>query len=190
LTRVIVSDNIVNLIKIQICVTIKIQYMEVDYLFEIGDNIVYPMYGVGVIEGIEEKEIQGNSQRYYVINIPTNKLQVFIPTKNITNSHIRSVADKQSMDVVLDIFHYGETDRSLTWKQRYKINTDKVKTGNLKDCAEVVRDLMRIQTEKTLNPSEKTLLDKAKRIFVGELRLIEGITQVQADDLLETCINE
>jgi CarD family transcriptional regulator len=93
------------------------------------------------------------------------------------------------MDVVLDIFHYGETDRSLTWKQRYKINTDKVKTGNLKDCAEVVRDLMRIQTEKTLNPSEKTLLDKAKRIFVGELRLIEGITQVQADDLLETCIN-
>jgi CarD family transcriptional regulator len=162
--------------------------MEVEYLFEIGDKIVYPMYGVGVIEGIEEKEIQGNSQNYYVINIPANKLKVLIPIKNITNSHIRSVADKHSMEVVLSIFHNGETDRSLTWKQRYKINTDKVKSGNLKDGAEVVRDLMRIQHDKPLNPSEKTLLDKAKQIFVGELSLIEGITKVEADDMLEACL--
>jgi CarD family transcriptional regulator len=167
----------------------KEHYMEVDYLFEIGDKIVYPNYGVGVIAGIEEKEVLGKVQQYYVINIPVNKLQILIPINKISKSHIRSVADKQSMEVVLDVFHFGETDRSLTWKQRYQLNTDKIKSGSLKEGAEVVRDLMRIQNEKTLNPSEKTMLDKAKQMFVAELRLIEGISEVQADHLLGTCLN-
>lgn len=143
------------------------------------------MHGAGIIEGIEEKEIQGQTQKYYVIRIPMNNMQVLMPMNNILNSRIRSVSDKLSLEVVLDIFHHGESDRSLSWKERYKINSDKVRSGKLIEGAEVVRDLTRIQNEKTLNSSEKQMLDNAKRILVGELGLIRGITEVQATDLLK-----
>ncbi|TWI59326.1 CarD family transcriptional regulator [Halalkalibacter nanhaiisediminis] len=154
-------------------------------MFEIGNNIIYPMHGAGIIVGIEEKEIQGEVQNYYVIKIITNNMQVLIPINNITNSHIRAVADKLSMEVVLDIFHNGETDKSLSWKHRYKINSEKIKSGKLKEGAEVVRDLMRIENEKNLNSSDKQLLNTARKILVGELRLIRGISEVQATDLLK-----
>jgi CarD family transcriptional regulator len=166
----------------------NIQYMEVDYLFEIGDNIIYPMHGAGVIEGIEEKEIQGQTQEYYVIKIPMNKMQVLIPIKSIINSRIRLVADKRSMEAVMDIFYHGESDSSLTWKERFKINTDKMRTGKLKEGAEVVRDLTRLQNEKNLNSGEKQMLDNARKILIGELGLIKGITELQATDLLKMSI--
>ncbi|WP_409305626.1 CarD family transcriptional regulator [Peribacillus sp. SCS-155] len=163
--------------------------MEVDYLFQIGDKIIYPMHGAGVIEGIEEKEIQGQTQKYYVIKMLMNNMQVLIPIKNVTNLRIRSVENKISMENVLDIVNQGESDRSLSWKQRYQINSDKMRTGKLQEGAEVVRDLTRIQSEKTLNSSEKQMLQNAKKILVGELGLIRGITEVQASDLLKTIIN-
>lgn len=155
-----------------------------DLLFEIGDNIIYPMHGTGVIEGIEEKEIQGQTQKYFIIKIPMNNLKVSIPIKNITNSHIRSVADKLSMEKVLDIFHYGESDTSLSWKQRFKINSDKMKSGKFQEGAEVVRDLTRIQSGKALNSSEKQMLDNARKILIGEIGVIQGITELQAKDML------
>jgi CarD family transcriptional regulator len=157
-------------------------------LFEIGDNIIYPMHGAGVIEGIEEKEIQGKTQEYYVIKIPMNKMQVLIPIKNITNSHIRLIADMRSMEDVMDIFYHGESDLSLTWKERFKINSDKMRSGKLKEGAEVVRDLTRLQMEKNLNSGEKQMLDNARKILIGELGLIRGITELQATDLLKMSI--
>lgn len=162
-----------------------IHYTEVDYLFKIGDHIMYPMHGAGIIEGIEDKEIQGEIQQYFVIKIPMNNMQVLIPLKKIKNSHIRSVADDQAIKNILDIFHNGESDSSLTWKQRYKINSDKMKTGKFQESAEVVRDLMRIQNDKALNSSEKQMLDNAKKMLVSELGIIRGISEVQASNLLK-----
>ncbi|CAM4041810.1 CarD family transcriptional regulator [Mesobacillus zeae] len=154
-------------------------------MFEIGDNIIYPMHGAGTIEGIEEKEVLGEIRQYYVIKIPMNNMQVLIPVKNISKSHIRSIADKLTMESVLDLFHNGSTDRSLPWKQRFKMNSDKLRTGKLKEVAEVVRDLTRIHGTKPLNSSEKQMLDNAKKILIGEVSLVNGITSNQANDLLQ-----
>jgi CarD family transcriptional regulator len=161
----------------------------VDDLFKIGDNIVYPMHGAGVIEAIEEKEVLGEIQQYYVIKMPINNMQVMIPIKKILNSRIRSVVDVLVLENVLHVFHNGESDRSLTWKERYKSNMEKMKTGEIQEGAEVVRDLMRINKEKALNTSEKQMLDSARRIFVSELGLIKGITEIQATDLLNAKIS-
>ncbi|MGO4886259.1 CarD family transcriptional regulator [Anaerobacillus sp. MEB173] len=155
-------------------------------MFEIGEKIIYPMHGSGVIEGIEEKEIQGQIEKYYVVSIPTKNLQVLIPFNKIENSGIRLVADQNSMDNVLDIFHHGESGETLSWKQRYKLNSDKMKSGKLQECAEVVRDLSRIQTEKKLNSSEKQMLDNATKILINEFGLIRGISAAEAADLLKT----
>jgi CarD family transcriptional regulator len=157
----------------------RLPYMEVDYLFQIGDNIVYPMHGVGIIKAIEEKEISGEKQQYYVIKMLIGNMQVMIPTGKILSSSIRPVTDIIALIHIINIFHHGESDRLLPWKQRYKVNTDKIKTGKIQECTEVVRDLMRMKKEKALNTSEKKMLDNAHEFLISELGLIKGITENQ-----------
>ncbi|KMP34179.1 transcription factor YdeB [Bacillus albus] len=153
--------------------------MEVDYLFQIGDNIVYPMHGAGIIKAVEEKEIAGEKQQYYVIKMSGSNMEVMIPAERILSSNIRPVTDITAIAHILDVFQHGESDRLLTWKQRYKLNTDKIKTGKIQEGAEVVRDLLRMQKEKALNASEKKMLDNAQEFLISELGLIEGITESQ-----------
>ncbi|KMJ56661.1 transcription factor YdeB [Bacillus sp. LL01] len=153
--------------------------MEVDYLFNIGDNIVYPMHGVGIIKDIEEKEISGEKQQYYVIRMLISNMQVMIPTGKILSSSVRPVTDIIALKHIIDIFQHGESDRLLPWKQRFKVNTDKIKTGKIQEGAEVVRDLMRMKKEKALNSSEKRMLNNANEFLISELRLIKGITENQ-----------
>ncbi|ENQ3107931.1 transcription factor YdeB [Bacillus cereus] len=160
--------------------------MEVDYLFQIGDKIVYPMHGAGVIEAIEEKEILGEKQKYYVIRIPISNMEVMIPMKKMIQARIRLIADMLTLENVLLIFQYGESDHSLSWKQRYTQNMEKMKTGEIQEGAEVVRDLIRRNKVRALNTSEKQMLDNAQKILISELSLIKGITENQAIDLLNT----
>ncbi|MEH7224221.1 CarD family transcriptional regulator [Bacillus sp. JJ1566] len=148
-------------------------------MFQIGDNIVYPMHGAGIIKAIEEKEISGEKQQYYVIKMFIGNMQVMIPTGKILSSGIRPVTDIIALKHIIHIFHHGESDRVLPWKQRYKVNTDKIKTGKILECAEVVRDLRRMKKEKALNTSEKKMLDNAHDFLIGELGLIKGITESQ-----------
>ena len=153
-------------------------------MFHVGDSIVYPMQGAGVIEAIEEKEILGEKHSYYMIKMPIKEMQVMIPIDKVQKSRIRLVADILTLEHVLDIFQYGQTDTTLSMKERYKINTEKLRTGNIQEGAEVVRDLMRINKKKVLNSSEKHMLDSARKIFISELGIIRGITENQAKDLL------
>ncbi len=157
----------------------RLPYMEVDYMFQIGDNIVYPMHGAGIIEAIEEKEFSGKKQQYFVIKMSISNMQVMIPMGKILSSSIRPVTDILALKHIIHIFQHGESDRLLPWKQRYKVNTDKIKTGEIQEGAEVVRDLMRMKKEKALNTSEKKMLDNAHEFLISELGLIKGITENQ-----------
>jgi len=157
----------------------RLPYMEVDYMFQIGDNIVYPMHGAGIIEAIEEKEFSGKKQQYYVIKMSIRNMQVMIPTGKILSSSIRPVTDILALKHIIHIFQHGESDELLPWKQRHKVNTDKIKTGEIQEGAEVVRDLMRMKKEKALNTSDKKMLDNAHEFLISELGLIKGITENQ-----------
>ncbi|UOE95169.1 CarD family transcriptional regulator [Alkalihalobacillus sp. LMS39] len=147
-------------------------------MFQIGDNIVYPLHGAGIIKAIEEKEISGEKQLYYVINMIIGNMQVMIPTGKVL-SCIRPVTDIIALKHIMHIFQHGESESLLPWKQRYKVNSDKIKTGKLQDCAEVVRDLRRMKNEKALNTSEKKMLENAHEFLISELELINGITEKQ-----------
>jgi CarD family transcriptional regulator len=154
-------------------------FMEVDFLFQIGDSIVYPMLGAGKIKAIEEKEISGERKRYYIIKMSISNLELMIPTGKILSSGIRPVTDLSALKNIINIFQHGESDRSLVWKQRYKVNLEKIKTGKIQEGCEVVRDLMSMQKEKALNGSEKKMLGDAHDFLISELELIEGITEKQ-----------
>ncbi|WP_142385232.1 CarD family transcriptional regulator [Bacillus sp. UMB0728] len=148
-------------------------------MFQIDDNVVYPMHGVGIIKAIEEKEVLGEKQQYYVIKMLVCNMEVMIPAGKIVNSGIRPVTDIIALKQLMNIFQNGETDRLLPWKQRFKVNTDKIKTGKIQECTEVVRDLMRMKKEKALNTSERQMLNNAHEILISELGLMKGITENQ-----------
>ncbi|MGM9926606.1 MAG: CarD family transcriptional regulator [Bacillus sp. (in: firmicutes)] len=153
--------------------------MEVEYLFQIGDNIVYPMHGAGIIKAIEDKEVLGKVQRYYIINMTNNGMDIMIPTDKICKLRFRAVTELVEITNLIQIFQFGESDDTLMWKQRYKLNTEKIKTGNIQDGAEVVRDLLRLRQKQALNESERKMLGQAQGFLLSELALIEGITEEQ-----------
>ncbi|MBU8880862.1 transcription factor YdeB [Bacillus sp. FJAT-29790] len=159
--------------------------MGVDDLFQIGDKVFYPMHGAGIIEAIEEKEILGKTQEYCVITIPLNKMDIMIPTKKMQKSGVRSIVDRKTMNDILFDFHNVESNCSLPWKERFNSNMEKMKTGDMHDSAEVVKDLLHRGKEKALNSSEKQMLNQARRNMISELILVKDITENQAADLLK-----
>ncbi|PEC50637.1 transcription factor YdeB [Bacillus sp. AFS077874] len=146
------------------------------------------MQGAAVIDSIEEKVIQGVTQQYYIINIPSSNLKLMVPQGKVSNTKIRLVEDKEHLSNVLDDFSNGLPDDSLSWKQKYDLNMKKLKSGELLAGAQVVRDLTLQGREKPLNPSEREMLDMAKRMFVGELSLIKGISQLEATELIDSAL--
>lgn len=154
-------------------------------LFQVGNKVVYPMHGAGIIEAIEEKEILGEKKNYYVIHMSIGNMQLLVPVGKVSALGIRLVVDRQTMEHVLDTFYHGQSDTSLPWSQRYRLNMDKMRTGTTCEGAEVVRDLMRRKQEKALNSSEKKMLDSAKQILISELVLVNGVTETEAEHLLD-----
>ncbi|MFK2825431.1 CarD family transcriptional regulator [Bacillus sp. B190/17] len=159
--------------------------MEVDGLYQVGDKVFYPMYGAGIIEAIEEREVLGKTQEYCVITIPLSNMDVMIPMKTVSSSRIRSITTKKEAANILFNFHNEASSCSLSSKERLRKNTEKMKTGDMQGTAEVVRDLLYYRKEKALNVSEKQMLDHAKKILISELVFIKGITEAEASDLLK-----
>ena len=150
-----------------------------DCLYQVGDHIVYPMHGAGMIKAVEEREFQGEKQDYYIIKMVIGNMEVMIPASKMLNSSIRHVTDLASLKKMVNKFQHNESEELLPWKQRHKANMDKIKTGKLKACAEVIRDLISLKREDKLNSSEKRMLNKAREFLVSELKLVEGITESQ-----------
>lgn len=153
-------------------------------MFQIGDKVFYPMHGAGIIKAIEEKEVLGEMREYCIITMPASNMDVMIPMSTIASSGIRSIIDRGKMRELLQDFQTEEPDCSLPWKERYRKNMDKMKTGQFMDGAEVVKDLLHRKKEKPLNSSEKQMLNDARKILISEMILIKDITETQAADML------
>ncbi|WCN39798.1 CarD family transcriptional regulator [Aneurinibacillus uraniidurans] len=158
-------------------------------MFQIGDKIVYPMHGAGVIEAIEEKEILGEKQQYYIMKMPVGNMQVMIPMGKVSNLGIREVIDMPALEHVLQILRTDEIDVSTNWNRRFRKNMEKMRTGDIYEVADVVRDLMRRDREKGLSTGERKMLDNARQILLSELVLVKDIDEEQATTLLEQVMN-
>lgn len=150
-----------------------------DTLYQIGDHIFYPMHGAGKIEAIEEKEIAGKTQEYYIINMLVDNMRVMIPKEKISKTTIRPVKELDAVKEIAAEFEPRETDKSLTWKKRYNANMDKIKSGKLQACVEVVYALLRMEREDKLNSSERRMLNRAKEFLMSELKLVEGMNKTK-----------
>lgn len=158
-------------------------------MFNIGDNIVYPMHGAGTIDSIEEKEILGEKQQYYIIKMP-GEVMVMVPTAKAESMGVRNVIDKQNATSVLEVLEKDETEMSNNWNKRYRENLDKMKTGDIYEVADVVRNLSFKQKEKgSLSTGEKKMLVNAKQILVSELVLAEHSSKDEIEQLIDNKID-
>ena len=111
-------------------------------MYNVGDKIVYPMHGAGIIESIEEKEILGNKQNYYVVKIPIGEMRVLIPTENVENIGIREIISEKDADKVFEMLGSKSKISNDSWNKRYRENMDKIKSGNIYEVVEVVNTLI------------------------------------------------
>ncbi len=155
-------------------------------MFSVGDKIVYPMHGAGVIESIEEREILGQKRDYYVMKMPVGDMKVMIPTQNVEEVGIREVIGSHDVDKVYEILQDQSVNVTNNWNQRYRENMLKIKSGNIYEVADVVRILMKRDREKGLSTGERKMLNSAKQILVSELVLAEDTSQTE----IETVIND
>lgn len=159
-------------------------------MFNVGDKVVYPMHGAGVIEAIEEKEILGETKQYYVMKIPIGDMKVMIPLKSGNDIGLREVTDEIHINQMMDGLRQDKVTLSSNWNQRYRTNMDKIKTGDIQEVAEVVKELMIREREKGLSTGERKMLDNAKQILISELVLSKGIEEAEALTLLSDIITE
>ncbi len=157
-------------------------------MFNVGDKIVYPMHGAGTIDSIEEKNILGESQAYYVIKMP-GEVKVMVPTSKAEQIGVRNVIGKEEAEKVISILGEDETEMSQNWNKRYRDNMEKMKSGSIYEVADVVRNLSFKQKEKGLSTGEKKMLSNAKQILVSELVLAEHATQDEVEALIDNKIN-
>lgn len=142
-------------------------------MFGIGDKVVYPMHGAGVIEAIEEREVLGEYRQYYVMHIPVGNMKVFIPLNNVDQLGIRQIISKAEIPEVFKILENESQLSTLAWNRRYRANLDRIKSGNIFSVAEVVRSLSQRDREKGLSAGEKKMYENASQILISELILAE-----------------
>lgn len=157
-------------------------------MFNVGDKIVYPMHGAGTIDAIEQKDILGEKQDYYIIKMP-GEVKVMVPIAKAEEVGVRNVINKAEAGKVLEVLEANETEMSNNWNKRYKENMEKMKSGNVYEIVDVVRNLSYKQKEKGLSTGEKKMLINAKQILVSELVLAEHASENEVEDLIENKIN-
>lgn len=156
-------------------------------MFNVGDYIVYPMHGAGTVDAIEEKNILGEKQSYYIIKMP-GEVKVMVPTAKAEEVGVRSIIDKSSADRVFKILEEDETEMSQNWNKRYRDNMEKMKSGDIYEVADVVRNLSFKQKEKGLSTGEKKMLLNARQILISELALAESSSQDEVENLVDNTI--
>jgi CarD family transcriptional regulator len=153
-------------------------------VYRIGDKVVYPMHGAGVIEAVEEREILGEHHTYYILRLPIGDLSVMIPVASALEVGLRPVIGEGDVGQVIRLMAETSPDDHLSWNHRYRRNLEKMKTGDIFSVAEVVAVLARRERQKGLSTGERKMLDNARRILLSEICLSRGIDKEEAEALL------
>jgi len=158
--------------------------------FSIGDKVVYPNHGVGVIEQISSRTIGSQVERFYLLKIKASSLKVMVPFQNVGSVGLRRVIRNGEVQKVLDFLSDGKCENHTDWKYRFKENSDKMRTGSLLDVAEVLKALLLLAQEKPLSFREKKMLERARYLLVSELAMAKSWEEPEVEDLLNKALGK
>jgi CarD family transcriptional regulator len=159
-------------------------------MFQIGDRIVYPMHGAGIIVDVEIKEILGERREYFIIRMPIGDMKVMVPVSNVDDVGVRYIIDKEEIEGVMDILKGRRSTMPQNWNRRYRMNMDRIKTGDIEEIAAVVRNLSILDDEKGLSTGERKMLGNARQMLLSELVLASGKDMPEVEKLVHDAIME
>ena len=162
----------------------------VDIEFEIGQSVVYPHHGAGKVLKKEMKEVLGESREYLTIKILHNDMTVMVPTQNAAVAGLRPIIDEQTCQKVIAVLQDECSEMPKNWNRRFKHNRDKIKTGDIYELAEVVRNLAIREAEKGLSTGEKQMFTRAKKILASELMYALEMDEDEVDQHLHSILIE
>jgi CarD family transcriptional regulator len=157
--------------------------------FKVGQKVVYPNHGVSLVEKIEPGQIDGVAQVYFHLKLLGNNSRVMVPKTNLELVGLRPLCQQREVRALFDILEDGNIDTYKDWKGRYKQNLDKMKTGQLVEVAEVLKNLRLVSQRKSLSFREKKMYERAKYFIVSEVAHVKNITERESEDLVERALS-
>jgi CarD family transcriptional regulator len=152
--------------------------------FEIGDKVVYPNHGVGIIEQISSRTIGSSVERFYLLRIKSSSLKVMVPFHNVESVGLRRVVRNGEVQKIVDFLTDGKCCNHADWKYRFKENSEKMRTGSLLEVAAVLKGLLQLSQTKPLSFREKKMLERARFLLVSELAMAKNCDESQIEQLL------
>ncbi len=156
--------------------------------FEIGEKVVYPNQGVGTIENISIRNFGNQHEEFYLLRLVYNSMTVMVPFSNVGSIGLRKITKASEIAGVLTYLSAGACRNCPDWKCRFKLNSDKMQSGNLTQIAEVFKGLLILQAEKPLSFREKKMLERARHMLVSEISIARGVSADDAEGTLRTAL--
>lgn len=158
--------------------------------FHIGDKVVYPNHGVGIIEQISNRTIGTTVERFYLLKIKSSSLKVMVPFNNVANVGLRRVVRNGEIQKIVDFLTDGECNNNADWKYRFKENSERMRTGSLLEVASVLKSLLVLNQSKPLSFREKKMLERARYLLVSELAMAKNCEEVQVEQMLDKALGK
>lgn len=157
-------------------------------LFQVGDKIVHPMHGAGIVESIVQKKVNGVMREYYVLKLPVRAMLVMIPTENSEEIGVRPIVGREQADQVINAIPSIEVNMTQNWNRRYRENMERLKSGNLFEVARVVKGLMLRDSDRGLSNGERKMLHSAKEILISEIVLSQSCSYEDVEARINTAL--
>jgi CarD family transcriptional regulator len=155
-----------------------------DLNFHIGDKVVYPNHGVGVIEQISSRAVGATVEKFYLLHIKSSSLKVMVPCQNVGSVGLRRVVRDGEIQRVIDILSVSDSGSNGDWKDRFKENSERMRTGSLIEVAGVLKSLIALHAAKPLSFREKKMLERARYLLVSELAMARNVEETKIEEIL------
>ena len=159
--------------------------------FQVGDKVIYPNHGLGVVQGIETKTILGTTCGFYHLRMVANETTVLVPVDNVDGVGLRRAISDEEIERLFSLLGDGKIDNHQNWKGRFKDNSDRMRTGSIYDVVEVLKSLTFLSKSKSLSFREKRMLDRAKALIISEISEVmrekAPEVEIKVDHALEKC---
>jgi CarD family transcriptional regulator len=158
--------------------------------FHIGDKVVYPNHGVGIIEQISNRTIGSTVEKFYLLKIKSSSLKVMVPFNNVANVGLRRVVRNGEIQKIVDFLTDGECSNNTDWKYRFKENSERMRTGSLLEVAAVLKSLLVLGQSKPLSFREKKMLERARYLLVSELAMAKNCEESLIEEMLDKALSK
>jgi CarD family transcriptional regulator len=156
--------------------------------FRIGEKVVYPNHGVGIIEEVTSRDVNGSAEQFYMLRIHSNASLVMIPTANVKSVGLRKIIKKGDVDGLFKLLEDDFFEPLSDWKGRYKDHSEKMRTGSIFQVAEVLRNLFYLSFRKNLSFREKRMLDRAKQLIISEIATVRSQNEKNVEDQVDRAL--